>query len=121
MDTTRKVPEWIGATPDTKVPPRVRLRIFDRCGGICHLSGRKIRAGEPWDLDHIVALANGGEHKETNLAPALQDKHREKTREDVAEKSMVRRKRAKSLGIKGAKRTIPGRKFNGEPIRPRWK
>ena len=94
----RSVPEWWGATHDTPIPPRVRLRVFERDGGVCHLSGRKIRAGEEWDCDHITALINGGEHRESNLAPALRDKHREKTAEDVAEKSKVYRMRAKHLG-----------------------
>ena len=40
---SRAVPEWIGKTPDTKVPPRVRLRVFEKHDGTCHISGRKIR------------------------------------------------------------------------------
>lgn len=97
---TRSVPEWIGKTPDEKIPPRVRMRVFERHGGICHLSGRKIAAGELWDCDHIRALVNGGEHRESNLAPALRDKHREKTAEDVAEKATVRRKALAHRGIR---------------------
>ena len=95
--SARAVPEWIGSTPDAKVPPRVRLRIFEREQGKCHLSGRKIRAGEPWDIDHKVALINGGEHRESNLFPALRDKHREKTAEDVAEKAKTAAVKAKHL------------------------
>lgn len=94
----RRVPEWIGKTPDAKVPPRVRLRVFMDYEGRCWLSGRKIAPGEPWDLDHKVALANGGEHRESNLAPALKDKHRAKTAADVAEKSSVYRKASKHHG-----------------------
>lgn len=96
--TARTVPEWIGASPDARVPPRVRARIFLRENGRCHLSGRLIRPGDQWDLDHKIALINGGEHREDNLFPALRDKHREKTAEDVAEKSKVARIRAKHLG-----------------------
>lgn len=97
---SRAVPEWIGKTDDAKVPPRVRLRVFEREGGKCHLSGRKIMPGDLWDLDHGKALINGGQHRESNLFPALRDKHREKTREDVAEKSKVAAVRAKHLGIR---------------------
>jgi 5-methylcytosine-specific restriction protein A len=96
--TGRSLPEWIGKTPDAKVPPRVRLRVFERYGGKCWISGRKIMPGDAWDLDHIKALINGGEHRESNLAPALRDKHREKTAEDVDEKSKVYRIRAKHTG-----------------------
>lgn len=99
----RAVPEWIGKTPDAKVPPRVRLRIFERDDGRCHISGRKIMPGDKYDFDHIVALVNGGEHRESNLAPALRDKHRAKTAEDVREKAKVDRLRKKHLGIREQK------------------
>jgi 5-methylcytosine-specific restriction protein A len=94
----REVPEWIGATPNTPVPKRVRLRVFERHGGICHISGRKIMAGELWECDHVKALINGGENRETNLRPALKDKHKAKTAEDVGEKSKTNRVRLKHLG-----------------------
>lgn len=112
--TGRSVPEWIGATADTPVPNRVRLRVFEKRGGICHRSGRKIRPGERWDMDHVIALCNwnptpGAPHgnRESNLAPILADKpHKEKTAEDVAEKSMVARKRAKHFLPKKPSRTF---------------
>lgn len=109
--TGRSVPLWVGATPDAKVPPRVRLRIWEREGGRCHISGRKIMPGEPWDLDHKIALVNGGSHSEDNLFPALLGPHRAKTAEDVREKSRVARKRKAHLGIKGSKRKIESRGF----------
>ena len=101
--TGRKVEEWVGATPDSPVPPRVKLRIWERADGRCHISGRKIMAGDAWDLDHVIALCNwtgdGHGNRETNLAPALRDKHREKTATDVAEKSRAYRKRVKNIGL----------------------
>ncbi len=96
----RSTDEWIGKTDDAAVPLRVRVRVFTRHGGICHLSGRRIRPGEPWHLDHVVALINGGTHSESNLAPVLAGPHQKKTAADVAEKAMVARKRAKHLGIR---------------------
>lgn len=107
----RSVSEWIGKSDDARVPPRVRVRIFDRHGGVCALSGRKIHAGEAWDLDHIIALANGGEHRETNLQPVLKAPHREKTRADVAEKAKVAKTRARHIGAAAPKRTLPSRGF----------
>lgn len=95
----RSTPEWIGATPDSPIPPRVRLRVFEAHGGKCHRSGIKIRPGDRWDVDHVIALANGGQHRETNLAPILADKHKEKTAEDVAIKSKIARIRAKNAGV----------------------
>lgn len=110
----RRVPEWIAKTDDAKVPPRVRLRVFLDYEGKCWLSGRKIAPGEPWELEHKVALCNGGEHRENNLAPALRDKHREKTAEDVAEKSAVYRKASKHLGIRPPSR-LKGAGFTPAP------
>lgn len=102
--TGRSVPEWVGKTADSKIPPIVRLRVFERDGGRCHIAKRKIRAGEPWDLEHVIALADwdgeGHGNRETNLAPALQDKHREKTAAENTARAITRRKRSKHLGIK---------------------
>lgn len=111
----RAVKEWIGKTPDAKIPPRVRLRIFEREKGVCHLSGRKITPADLWDLDHKIALINGGEHRESNLYPAIRDKHREKTKEDVAEKSEVYHKRAKHTGAMRPKSSIKSRGFSKSP------
>lgn len=97
---SRTVPEWSAKTDDAGIPPRVRLRVFDRFGGVCQCGcTRKITAGEAWDCDHIVALINGGEHRESNLRPLITAHHKDKTREDVAEKSRVYQRRASHLGV----------------------
>lgn len=69
-----------------------------------NISGRKIMPGDAWDCDHVVALCNGGEHRETNLAPALRDKHRAKTAADVAERAKIDRLRKRHFGIAEPKR-----------------
>lgn len=108
----RSTDEWIGKTDDTAIPPRVRLRVWERCGGICALTGRKIMPGEMWDLDHIRALVNGGAHRETNLQVVLREPHRKKTVEDVAEKSKTYRMAAKNAGTWPKSRfPIKGRGF----------
>jgi hypothetical protein len=86
---SRTVKEWIGKNDDSRPPPRVLLRIFERERGICHLSGRKIAAGEKWQADHKIAIINGGKNCESNLFPALIEPHKKKTKADVAEKSAV--------------------------------
>ncbi len=108
--TGRSVPEWIGKTPDTPIPARVRLRVFQAHGGICHISKRKIRPGDEWDCDHVLALANGGENRESNLAPALRTEHRKKTAEDVAKKAKAARVRKKHLGLHKTRNPLPGSK-----------
>lgn len=105
---SRSVPEWIGKTPDAKVPPRVRLRVFESHGGRCHLSGRLIRPGDRWELEHIIALSCGGEHREYNLAPALVAPHKEKTKEDVKVKAKIDKIKKKHLGLSKSKNPMPG-------------
>lgn len=110
---TRAVPEWIGKTDDAAIPPRVRLRVFERTGGVCHITGRKIMPGDEWDVDHVIALCNGGEHRESNLAPALRAAHRAKTAGDVKTRAKSDRVRKKHLGIHQPKTRLPGSKGSG--------
>lgn len=104
----RAVDEWIGANDDSRIPPHVRIRVFDRYSGICNISGRKIRPGDQWDLDHIVAICNGGQNRESNLRLVLRDKHRQKTAVDVSEKAKIGRKRSKHLGAAKSRSPLPG-------------
>ena len=117
---TRSVKEWIGKTDDSVPPLRVRMRVFHEHNKTCHISGRKIRGGEAWELDHIVALCNGGENRESNLAPALVQPHKEKTARDVAEKAKIDRIRAKHFGQHKPKSRLSSskysKKFNGTVI-----
>lgn len=104
---SRSVKKWVGKTDDTKPPPRVRLRVFEAHGGRCHLTGRKIQPGDDWELDHIVALVNGGTNDEDNLAPAIKEAHRKKTATDVAIKKKDRRVRSKHFGAHKPKSSFP--------------
>lgn len=98
---TRAVPIWVGATPDTPIPPRIRVRVFERFGGRCQCGcGVLIRPGDKWEADHIVALANGGSNSEDNLQPLIVAHHKKKTKADVAEKSKVAKKKARHLGVR---------------------
>lgn len=83
----RAVEEWIGRTDDTPAPPRVKLRVWDRCEGKCHRCGRKIPVGDAWIIEHLVALINGGRNAESNLCLTCSWCKPEKDAEDVAIKS----------------------------------
>lgn len=107
----RSTEEWIGKTDDARVPPRVRQRVFDAHGGICHISGRKIAAGEAWELEHIVALILGGQHRESNLAPALSEPHKRKTAAEMKIKAKIAAVRKAHMGIKADKPKIQSRGF----------
>jgi 5-methylcytosine-specific restriction protein A len=120
----RTAPEWIGKTDDTPVPPRVRVRIFERDGGRCQCGcGRKILVGESWQTDHRVALINDGENRESNLHTVLTAHHKQKTKLDVAEKSKVYERKRKHLGLKQCSKLPCGRdspfkkKISGEVVR----
>jgi 5-methylcytosine-specific restriction endonuclease McrA len=111
-DTARALPEWIGAKPDTRVPARVRLRVFEAHGGRCYLTGVKIMPGDAWELDHRIALINGGENRESNLAPALKAPHRVKTTKDVNVKAKIASVRQKHLGVKKPSGRLKSRGFD---------
>jgi 5-methylcytosine-specific restriction protein A len=106
----REVSEWIGGGGKiSPPPPRVKLRIIDRQGGRCACCGTKLGlCGERIEFDHIVALINGGEHRESNIQALRPACHAKKTASDVAEKSKVARKRKKSLGLDKPKSRLPG-------------
>lgn len=113
----RSVPEWIGATPDTPIPRRVKIRVFEREGGICYLSGRKIRPGDLWECDHRIALINRGENRESNLVPAIHNEHKRKTKDDLAKKSEFARKRGKAIGLRKKLGFRAWRRFDGSIVR----
>ena len=117
--TRRAVPEWIGKTPDSAIPARVRRRVFDRHRGICQITGRKIMPGDKWDCDHIRAICNGGQNREFNLQPAILKAHRAKTREDVKQKAVSDRIRKKHLGIRTTKRPMLGSRDHPSGLKKR--
>ena len=71
----RSVKEWIGKDNDDRPPKHVLLRILRRHNHRCHISGREITDGTPWEAEHIKPLWAGGENREANYAPALVDPH----------------------------------------------
>lgn len=96
---SRALPEWIGKHDDEAVPARVQVRIFKAFKGVCPECTRKMQPGA-WQLDHIKALINGGEHRETNLWPLCTSPcHSQKTKADLAEKSKNYRTTAKHIGV----------------------
>lgn len=105
----RAVTEWIGKTPDQRVPPRVRLRVLEAYDRRCYLTGAEIRPGTSWELEHVTALILGGEHRESNLAPALVKPHKAKTKVEMAVKAKIADVAKAAYGIKAAKQRIPSR------------
>ena len=94
----RSTAEWIGKTDDTKVPPHVRARIFDRYKGVCYLSNTVIRAGDAWELEHIVPWELTRDDSDENVKPAHFKCHKVKTADDVAAIRKADRVKAKHIG-----------------------
>lgn len=80
--------------------PMRRLKVFEDAGGACHICGLKIRVGEPWDVEHVIPLALGGEDMEANMRPAHKLCHNVKTIADASSWSKAKRMKASYLGIK---------------------
>ncbi len=121
---SRELPEWIGRDDNQAIPPNVRDRVFTRDGGRCAICTRPIDEKVRPAIDHIIALCNGGENRESNLQLlCVSPCHAQKTKSDVGEKSTVYRKRLKDRGIRRPSR-FPGSKdsgwkkcMNGEVVR----
>ena len=109
--------EWIGKSDNQAIPPRVQLRVFGRCNGRCAECTRKCGVGgEPFQIDHTVALINGGQHREANLRLLCTTCHKDKTKADVAEKSRVYQRKKTHAGIRKPRTITRWRKMDGTPV-----
>lgn len=96
-----------------------RTVIFDDAKGICCICHTPIN-GKRWIVEHVKPLWLGGADDNTNRKPAHESCAIQKTVSEAPIKAKTDRQRANNLGIRRAKRTIPGRKFDGTPIPSRW-
>lgn len=100
----RSVPEWIGKTADSAIPDRVKLRIWEREEGRCYLTSAKIRPGDKYDFEHVIAIAlwtgEGHGNRESNIRLALKAPHKIKSAQDRAQQAKSDRIRKKHLGIR---------------------
>lgn len=106
----RTVTEWIAKHDDEAIPPRVKLRIFQKFNKRCAVCTLPIIGKLRPEYDHIRALVNGGAHRERNIQLLCSACHKVKTKADVAEKSDTRRKQLKAAGIRKPSR-LKGKGF----------
>jgi hypothetical protein len=118
--TGRSVDEWVGKTPDSAPPQQVRMRVLRRYNFHCYLTGVPIAPGSKWALDHVKALINGGENRESNLAPISFAAHKAKNARDMAEKAKTDAMTKAAFNIKPiAYRPMQSRGFRPVEKRPR--
>jgi 5-methylcytosine-specific restriction endonuclease McrA len=73
------------------------LRIFQASGGRCHICERKLGPADDYEIEHKIALENGGTDDDANLAPACSWCHADKTADDHALAGHGRRMAAKAF------------------------
>ncbi len=94
---------------------RERVRLFTLHGGICHLCGGRIDgAREAWEIEHVLALALGGDDSDENRHPAHVKCHKGKTADDVGRIRKADRAKARHIGAKAKpRRRLPGGRDSG--------
>lgn len=115
----RAVREWIGKTADTACPDEVKLRISRRQGHRCHDCTRKLDVKNKPEFDHIPALWDGGENRESKIfAVCRVPCHLNHTREDATIRAEGKRHEKKRIGIeRKVRHPVRGwRRMNGEPV-----
>ena len=76
---------WEGKDDNAPIPPRVKLRIKSRANDCCQICGARVRYGG--QVDHTIAIVNGGQNREDNLRYLCKTCHADKTRKDVGQKA----------------------------------
>lgn len=94
--------EYIAPGKRSKMTRTKAARIFLREGGRCYLCGKNVRPGEPYEIEHPTAVADGGSDNEADLRVAHVKCHAGKT----AREATVRAKRDRILtqGWAGARK-----------------
>lgn len=67
-------PNGVATARASRLPPSLRLRVFDRDGGVCVLCGQAVRRFARYrgdmsvgEVDHVVAVSRGGQNEPANL------------------------------------------------------
>lgn len=112
--------EWIGKNFLSPIPPKVMLRVLNEQRPsatdlpICPECGQPIRFDVTPEFDHRVPLADGGEHRESNLRALHPRCHKRKTATEAHQRAETR---SAHLGFYGLKkkgsRPMPGSKASG--------
>lgn len=95
-----------------RISAKMRVEIFERHKGVCHMCGLRVVAGQVWEVSHEIPLECGGADDETNWKVAHRSCHRHHTATvDIPTIAKVKRIRQKHLGAKlPSRNTLPGGK-----------
>lgn len=98
-----------------RITAKMRVDIFERHGGMCHLCQMKVIAGEDWDVSHQIPLEAGGLDDASNWLVAHRKCHRVHTATvDAPLIAKVKRIRQRHIGAKQSRTPMPfgrGSKF----------
>ena len=109
-----------------RLTAKMRVDIFLRHDGICHMCKTKVVPGQEWDVSHEIPLEAGGSDDANNWLVAHRTCHREHTSKvDMPLIAKVKRQRAKHLGAKtpskspmpGSRKSLWKRKMDGTVVR----
>lgn len=98
--TNSFVHEKRGAMTEIRV-----AKIFAAANGKCHICARKLRPGDGYEIDHIIALSRGGTDDDSNLAPCCDWCHGIKTKVDTSDAAKGKRMAAKAFVPKRFKKS----------------
>jgi 5-methylcytosine-specific restriction endonuclease McrA len=98
------MPPIIDRNSRKRLTPKQRLSIFVAHEGICHICGVRINGvREKWDVEHLLALADGGSDDLGNLRPAHVACHRRKTSVETTSRAKSERVKLRHFGAVGPK------------------
>lgn len=92
----------VSTTRRKAMSPTRRLRIWEAHSGTCVLCGQKIDGTrEKWIVEHVRALALGGDDTDANCGPAHEACADAKTHsDDIPRIAKAKRQKMKALGIR---------------------
>lgn len=87
-----------------------RARLFKLHGGKCHLCDMPIKAGEKWELEHVIAWELTRDDSDENVKPAHSRCHAPKTHgEDRPRIQKAKNQEAAHMGFKKSSKPLQSR------------